>query len=271
MFSIGTEVMKTTPKYKLYREWIFLFSAIIISVFFIAFNESSFDTTLSSYGLDAYSLVNYDYFSFREKSEMQKEIAVLKKELISSRIERVQFAESYDENIRLRELLSIDIPDSLEFVYAKIAGIDPNSYNKSILISAGTEKNIQPDDIVISLHGVVGTVVNSGFKISKVKLLSNPLNKIAVRTENSRANGILIPLDQTFAKIEEITKTSEVFEGEKIYTADFSTIYPPDLLIGEVVSVSDSSATINKKIKVKFTQNMDLIEDVFVIKRKTSK
>ncbi|MBU4486502.1 MAG: rod shape-determining protein MreC [Candidatus Delongbacteria bacterium] len=259
--------MKTTPKYKLYREWIYLFSSIIISSFFIAFNGSSFNDTLSSAGLDAYSLINYDYFSFREKSEMQMEIAELKKELILSENDRVRFADAYDENIRLRELMSIDMPDSLEFVYAKIAGIDPNSYNKSILINAGTEKNIQPDDIVISLHGVVGTVMNSGNKISKVKLISNPSNKIAVRTEKSRANGILIPLDQNYAKIEEITKTSEVFENEKIYTADFSTIYPPDLLIGEVVSVSDSSATINKKIRVRFLQNMDLIEDVFVVKR----
>jgi len=263
--------MKTTPKYKLYREWIYLFSAVIVSLFFIAFNDSSFNDTLSSYGLDAYSLINYDYFSFREKNALENEIIELKTQLITSEAERVKFAEAYDENLRLKELLSIEIPDSFEFIYAKLSGVDPNSYSKTILINAGTEKNIAENDVVISRKGVVGIVINSGDKISKVKLISNPSNKIAVRTEKSRANGIMIALDQNYASVEEVTKTTEVVENEKIYTADFSTIYPPGLLIGEVVSVSDSSATINKKIKIRFTQKFDQLEDVFVIKKKAVK
>jgi len=196
---------------------------------------------------------------------------VLKKQLIETETAKNSFAEAYDENLRLKELLSIEIPDSFEFVYARIAGIDPNSYNKTILINAGSERNIKENDIVISQKGVVGVVINAGDKISKVKLISNPSNKIAVRTGKSRANGILIPLDMKVARIEEITKTTEVFEAESIYTADFSSIYPPNLLIGEVISVSDSSATINKKIRVKFSQNMDAITDVFVLLRKQPK
>jgi rod shape-determining protein MreC len=260
--------MKTTPKYKLYREWIYLFSAVAVSVFFIAFNDSSFNDTLSSCGLDAYSLINYDYFSLREKSVLEDEIIELKTKLMTSETERKKFAEAYDENVRLKELLSIDVPDSFEFVYAKIAGTDPDSYSKTILINAGTEKNISENDVVVSVNGVVGIVINSGNNISKVKLISDPSNKIAVRTEITRANGILIPADQDYASVEEITKTTPVDLGEKIYTADFSTIYPPGLLIGEVTSVSDSSATITKKIKIRFTQKFDQIEDVFVIKRK---
>jgi len=262
--------MKTTPKYKLYREWIYLFSVIAVSVFFMLFNDSSFNDTLSSYGLDAYSLINYDYFSFREKNELENEIMELKTKLMTSESERIKFAEAYDENIRLRELLAIDIPDSFEFVYAKIAGSDPNSYIRTILINAGTKKNIAENDIVISVNGVVGIVIDAGENISKVKLISDPSNKIAVRTEVNRANGIMIPESQNHASIEEITKTTPVAINEKIYTADFSTIYPPGLLVGEVVSVSDSSATINKKIKIRFIQKFDQIEDVFVIKRKSA-
>jgi|GEM_PF-1227278 len=262
--------MKTTPKYKLYREWIYLFSVIVVSVFFIMFNDSSFNDTLSSYGLDAYSLINYDYFSFREKNELEKEIIVLKTKLMTSESERIKFAEAYDENIRLKELLAIDLPDSFEFVYAKIAGSDPNSYVRTILINAGSNKNIKENDVVISNKGVVGIVINSGENISKVKLISDPSNKIAVRTEISRANGIMIPAGQDQAQIEEITKTTQVTVNEKIFTADFSTIYPPGLLIGEVTSVSDSSATINKKVRIRFIQKFDQIEDVFVIKRKSA-
>jgi rod shape-determining protein MreC len=263
--------MKITPRHKLYREWIYLISAALISVFFILFNESSFNDTLSSYGMDAFSLLNYDYFSFREKRELENEITDLKTRLIKSENERIKFAEAYDENLRLRELLSIEIPDSFEYIYARLSGIDPNSYGRTILINAGKEKNVNENDVVISKNGAVGIIINSGDRISKVKLISSPSNRIAVRTQKNRANGILIPADQDYASVEEITITTEVAVKESIYTADFSTIYPPGLLVGEVVSVSDSSATINKKIKVRFSQKFDQLDDVFVLKKKAGK
>ena len=75
--------MKTTPKHIVYREWIFLISAIMISLFLMFFNDSSFNDTLRSFGLDAYSLMHYDYFSPREKSSMEKEIADLKSMIVS--------------------------------------------------------------------------------------------------------------------------------------------------------------------------------------------
>lgn len=263
--------MKITPKHKLYREWIYLISAALISVFFIMFNQSSFNDTLSSYGMDAFSLMNYDYFSFREKSALEKEIIDLKTRLITSENERIKFAEAYDENLRLRELLSIDIPDSFEYIYARLSGIDPGSFGRTILINAGKEKNVNENDIVISKNGVIGIIITSGDRISKVKLISNPSDRIAVRTQKNRANGILIPFDQNFASVEEITKTTEVAVRESIFTADFSTIYPPGLLVGVVVSVSDSSATINKSIKIEYSQNFDQIDDVFVLKKKAGK
>jgi len=164
-------------------------------------------------------------------------------------------------------MLSIDLPDSFAFVYAKIAGRDPGSSNTSLLINAGTEKGVKPGDAVITEAGVVGIIESSGEKISKVSLLSGRNGKIAVRTEIYRGYGIMTPTDQRTAKIDEIAKNIPVNVGENIYTADFSEVYPPDLLIGKVVLSSDSSATINKIVMIEFAQNMDLIEDVFVIKR----
>ena len=259
--------MKTTPKHIVYREWIFLISAIMISLFLMFFNDSSFNDTLRSFGLDAYSLMHYDYFSPREKSSMEKEIADLKSMIVSLESAAEQHESALEENYRLRSMLSIDLPDSFAFVYAKIAGRDPGSSNTSLLINAGTEKGVKPGDAVITEAGVVGIIESSGEKISKVSLLSGRNGKIAVRTEIYRGYGIMTPTDQRTAKIDEIAKNIPVNVGENIYTADFSEVYPPDLLIGKVVLSSDSSATINKIVMIEFAQNMDLIEDVFVIKR----
>jgi rod shape-determining protein MreC len=263
--------MKTTPKYIIYREWIILGSAVVLSLFLILFNESSFNDTLRSYGLDAYSLLHFDYFSLREKNEMEKEIADLKTKLISLESSIEVNESSIEENYRLRKLLSIQIPDSFGFVYARIAGRNPGSSNTSLLINAGTEKGVAPGNAVITDAGVVGMIESSGEKISHVALISGKPGKIAVRTEISRAFGIMTPLDQKTARIDEIAKSVPVNIGEKIYTADISELFPPNLLIGTVISASDSSATINKKIIISFSQDLDLIEDVFVLGRLDNK
>ncbi|MFA6653490.1 MAG: rod shape-determining protein MreC [Candidatus Delongbacteria bacterium] len=259
--------MKTTPRYVIYREWIFLSAAVLFSVFLIMFNDSSFNDTLSSYGLDAYSLINYDYFSFREKSAMQKELADLKTKIMYFENNSEAVESVIEENYRLRSMLSIQERDSFEFVYARIAGISPGSTRTILLINAGREKGVGPGDAVITEAGVIGFIETAGESTSRVSLISGRTGKIAVRTEINRAYGILAPLNSETAAIEEIAKGVNVNIGENIFTADFSEVYPPDLLVGTVISVSDSSATINKKILLSFAQNMDTIEDVFVMRR----
>lgn len=248
------------------KEWIYLISAVAVSVFFIAFNDSSFNDTLSKAGLDAYSLLNFDYFSFREKSALEDEIKELKTELALLSHERDNYFSAVEENRRLKEMLLIELPDSVSFLYAKRIGKSFGSYPHTILISSGTEDGAAEGDAVVTKNGVAGYIIEAGDKVSKVRLVNDPSNKIAVRTENNRAHGILIPYAANRSNIEEITKTVQVEEGEYIYTADFSELFPAGLLIAKTVFVSDSSATINKIVQAEFTQDPDLIEDVLILK-----
>ncbi|MFO7810976.1 MAG: rod shape-determining protein MreC [Candidatus Delongbacteria bacterium] len=249
------------------RQWISLIAALSISLYFIIFNDSSFNDTLASAGLDAYSLMRYDYFSFREKNELENEIEDLKKRVAILRFHKDRYVSSLEENARLRSLLSIAPPDSFDTVYARSVGKDPGSYPGTILINAGKEKNISQNDPVITENGVAGIVTQTGDKVSKVTLINDPSRKIAVRTEKNRAHGILNPKGPNTAYLNEITKRTDVSAGEKVFTAEHSKLFPGGLLIGSVVFVSDSSATINKIIEVEFSQDPDLIEDVFVLKK----
>jgi rod shape-determining protein MreC len=261
-------MIKTTPKYRLHREWIYLCVAVVFSLFLILFNDSSLNSTLASAGLDAYSLLNYDHFSFREKRVLENEIIELKKKVFELEAFRNNDSLTAEENRRLKELLSIKTSDSLAYIYAKIAGRNPGSFKNTILINAGTDKGAAEKDAVVSQNGLVGIITETGKEISKVKLVCDPSNRISVRTEIERAFGILVPIDLKSARIDEIPKSVTVSPGEKIYTTHFSENYPPDILVCTVVSVSDSSATINKIIKAEFSQRTDIIEDVFILKGK---
>jgi cell shape-determining protein MreC len=134
-----------------------------------------------------------------------------------------------------------------------------------LLINAGTEKNVVDGEMVISVDGFIGVIKIAGKHMSKVALISDPGNKIPVITGTGKIPGIMRSLDQRTAEIHEITKSQIVEIGEQIFTSDFSKLYHQNLLIGEVVSVSDSSATINKQVIIEYSADFLEIKDVFII------
>ena len=260
--------MNNHQKIKVIREWAYLGIAVLTSVFFILFNNSSFNNTLSKFGLDAFSVLSYDLFSLREKALLEKEIIDLKQKLVKIYQDKNLYDEALDENTRLRNLLSIELPESLSYVYAKVTGKPAASLQNTLLINAGSEKNVTDGEMVISEDGFIGVIRNAGKHLSKVALISDPDNKIPVITGTNRISGILIPLSKRTAEIHEITKSQNVEIGEKIFTSDFSKLYHPNLLIGKVISVSDSSATINKKVIIQYSTNFLDVKDVFIIHKR---
>ncbi|MDA3814395.1 MAG: rod shape-determining protein MreC, partial [Candidatus Cloacimonetes bacterium] len=199
--------MNSYLKIKAVREWVYLGITIFASVFLILFNNSSFNNTLSKFGLDAFSVLSYDFFSLREKSSLKEEIVLLKQKLIEASQDKKLYQESFDENIRLKNLLSIELPESINYVYAKVTGEPASSLQNILLINAGTEKNVVDGEMVISENGFVGVIKNAGKHLSKVALISDPDNKIPVVTEISKIPGIMISLNKKTAEIHEITKS----------------------------------------------------------------
>jgi rod shape-determining protein MreC len=201
----------------------------------------------------------------REKASLKDEIVQLKQKLVEVFQEKKLYKESFEENIRLKNLLSIELPDSVTYVYAKVTGKPASSLQNTLLINVGTEQNVTNGEMVISVDGFIGIIKNVGKRMSKVALISDPDNKIPVITDSGKIPGIMKSLDQRTAEINEITKSQTVKIGEQIFTSDFSKLYHPNLLIGEVISVSDSSATINKKVIIKYSADFLNVKDVFII------
>ena len=67
------------------------------------------------------------------------------------------------------------------------------------------------------------------------------------------------------AEVREIAKTSVILPGERVITSGFSDIYPPNLLVGEVLEVQPSPDGIFQTAIIKPRMDINRIEEVFVI------
>ena len=206
----------------------------------------------------------------KNKELLEKENNLLKKRVVDLISENNKYRESKLENERYRQLLDIKKNEDYYYVYAKVIGYNPDRAKNIILINIGYEENelLKINDPVITINGLVGKIVNIGATISRVELISKKKNKIPVKTGIENIPAILEPLDINNAVLKEITKSQTVSLDEKIYTSDFSMIYPGGIEVGKINYISDSSATIHKDINISFSVNLNNINDLFVLIKK---
>ena len=262
--------MKHNNSYFITKEYLFLLLAIIISIILIFANESSFLKYLRISGLNTFSILRLDILNLKTNSILREENNYLKERIISLIAQNNRFKEAIIENENLKNLLKIKQDKKFNYIYARVIGLKADNKKDMILINIGSDSGIKKNDPVISINGLVGKITTCGRKMSHVQLISHHKNKIPVFTEKNRIPGIIHPLNINEAELKEITKTSIVEQGENIITSRYSTIYPEGIEIGRVSFVSDSSATIHKIVKIKFSEDLSKLEDVFVLSNKTS-
>lgn len=262
--------MKHQNPYFILKEYLYLLAAIIVSILLMFTNESSFLKYLRVSGLDTFSIIRLDILNFKKNSTLKEENTYLKERVISLIAQNNSFKEATVENERLRKLLDIKQEAGYRYLYGRVVGVKPDSRKDLILINIGSSSGVGVNDPVISINGLVGKVVDCGRNVSRVQLISHHKIKIPALTERNRIPGIIHPLNLETADLKEITKTRDVLVGEEIITSRYSTIYPEGIRIGTVSFVSDSSATIHKIVKIKFSEDLAKLEDVFVLTARDS-
>ena len=252
------------------REYILLFFLLIISISLIFSKNSSFTNQLRISGLNVFSVLKMDILNLKDKELLEKENIFLKKRVIDLISENNEYREAKLENNRYKKLLDIKRNEKYDYIYAKVIGYNPGRFKSNVLINTGYEYNkfLQINDPVVTINGLVGKLVSIGATVSRVELISKKRNKIPVKTEGENLPSIIEPLDIKNASLKEITKSQFISIGEKIYTSDFSMIYPEGIEVGKVSFVSDSSATIHKEINVLFSVDLNNINDLFVLVKK---
>jgi rod shape-determining protein MreC len=185
------------------------------------------------------------------------------------------------ENIKLLKsnqtfiLQKLNCKKTSDTIYSLVlANVIKNSINHSnnlLIISAGKNQGIKPQDGVISAQGyAVGTVISCGKNYSAVLSLLNKTTAISVLHKPSNTFAILKwnGVSPLFATVENIPTYIKLHIGDSIVTSGYSTIFPKGILVGTVASFSKNSHYNTYKIKVKLAEDFRRLQYVFVIKNK---
>ena len=198
-----------------------------------------------------------------ENEELREEIDRLKDKL-------VDFETYKNENERLKALLEIsEENEELSLVSADVIARDTDDYGTSFTISRGKKHGVEERDAVITSSGLVGVVTEvfpTSARVTTVLSTDIQLGAQVVRTRDTGVcTGVTSWALASNLKLSYISRDSAVSAGDMVVTSGASGIYPPNLIIGEVVSVEAEQNGTSLYAVVKATEDMDSLKNVYVV------
>ena len=162
-----------------------------------------------------------------------------------------------EENARFRALLNVQPDEAKSVLTARIIADTGGTFVRSMVINAGRSDGVTNGLPVLDDVGVIGRVVSVGLNSSRVLLLTDLNSRVPVKIGTTGYNAILAGDNKPQPRIIFLPTGSEVSPGDLVTTSGHGGIFPPDLAIGQV-----SSITSDGKIRVTLKARMDRLNFV---------
>jgi rod shape-determining protein MreC len=189
------------------------------------------------------------------------------------KLEVIQLDALLSENNQLREALQYREKSPLSLVATRVISRKPSHWYNTLVIDKGSSAGIVVDSPVIipmgdeaGLVGKISEVIGPDSAV--VLLLTDEMCQVSAKLENSQEQGILngqrgALRTQPNLKLRYLSKEAVAIPGQKIISSGTGEIFPANLILGEVISVS--IGIIDAEAVVKPLVNFEDLVDIFVI------
>jgi len=248
-----------------YHEYLVFLLLIILAFTILLMNEVPQVRTLQGEISDTFAFLEYPNIWIQQLAGLVRENQYLKEENLRLHLLNTELREAYLQNQRLRNMLDFMENSPLDILPARVINRGATSIFNSISIDVGSQEGVSPELPVISTQGIVGKTVSVGDHTSLVQIINDINFRISVKFQMSRIYGILQWNPNGLAEVREIPKTAVIHPGETVITSGYSQIYPPNLFVGDVVSIRPSPHGVYQIALIQPRVNLNSLESVFVI------
>lgn len=127
------------------------------------------------------------------------------------------------------------------YLTARLILDERSRFSKSFLINLGTLHGIRDGMAVVNAEGVMGRTIQTGKKISRVLLLTDPLSHIPVFVGEDRGRAILSGNREKPPLLSYRAADKTIQAGDIVYTSGEGNVFPHGMRIGKIMK-TDLSA-----------------------------
>lgn len=201
-----------------------------------------------------------DLQTLRERNaELERQVAELQSELARLREDEARLA-------ALSALLEYarGAPES-RYVTADVIGRDESPFLRFVILNKGTNDGIRADMPVVNERGLVGLVAEVTSNAAKVLLITDASSAVNARLQTSRQEGVVVGQLTGEMRMQYINLEVEVKPGEAVLTSGLGGKFPPDILIGHVVSVRKRTYDLFQEADIAPAADPSRLEIVLII------
>ena len=203
------------------------------------------------------------------RAELLRQIEELQQENQELKVRAAESEEVGRENARLRQYFNFAKRERLKLKLARVVARDPANWWRMIRINLGSRDGIITNSPVLTAEGLAGRVSEVGYAQSQVVLLGDPDCRVAVMVEETKDNGVIAPsssspLDNTLVDLTYLSRSSPLKAGYKVMTSGLGGVFPPGILVGQIVDFRTIDYGLYNEARVKLEVKMNTLEEVWV-------
>ena len=242
-----------------------LLICIFLSILLIFSSENEKVQSFRVYTADKFSFLYQPFNWIDNQFFLMKRIEVLASENLKLNLENQILFSNELENKRLREFLDFKAKRDHNFIGSDVISKGTSSNLNAFLINQGSNSGVKKNDPVLSSKGVIGKIIAVSDDHSSVQLISDGNFRLSVKIMPSESEGIMRWKNNQICEIFEVKKTAEVNIGDIVLTSDISSYFPPNLPVGEVVSIYNKLDSFNKIVRLELYTDLSTINQLFII------
>ena len=140
---------------------------------------------------------------------------------------------------RYEALLNVQVDPDIKYVSGRVVSDNGGPFVDTVIVNVGTEAGAKSGDGVIDTDGLVGRIVATGEKASRILLLTDLNSRIPVVVEPAHYKAVLAGDNTDWPKLEYLASTSSVSPGDRVVTSGDGGLLPPGIPVGLVIQTSD--------------------------------
>ncbi len=176
------------------------------------------------------------------------------------------------ENKALRDQFQTSVPTSTRLFPVKIIGAPsfvPGITAPEVFVIDGGKNNIKIGQVVVYKSNMVGQVSAVSQNLSQVRLVGNKQSSFPAKTQKTSALGVIKGLGNNEMLFDNVLLSENLTVGDLVVTyPDVNTQgqgFPPDLIVGLIVSVDKKPSALFQTAKVKHVLDFSKLSTVFVL------
>ena len=144
-------------------------------------------------------------------------------------------------------LQTYEAPPEANPIDAFVIGESSDAFSNSMIVNAGRNRNVESGQAVVSDEGLIGRIVETGARASRVLLLTDAQSLIPVYVEGGTMEGLLggKTTDHPTIEFTQNDEPVEVIQGQRILTSGAGGVLPRGLPVGVVARQTQDEVVVN--------------------------